>query len=53
LTRTFYEESVTEEDIGGGVASATTAWRTARSMSALAPFAVAHAVGRPAATPAF
>jgi hypothetical protein len=47
--RTFYEASATEEDIGGGVAAAATAWRTAQSTSALAPFAVAHAAGRPAA----
>jgi hypothetical protein len=48
LTRTFYEASVVEEDIEGGVAIAATARRTARSMFALAPFAVTHTAGRPA-----
>jgi hypothetical protein len=32
--------------IGGGVAAAVIAWKTARSTSALAPFSVTHA--RPA-----
>jgi hypothetical protein len=53
LTRTFYEASAAEEDIGGGVAAAVTVRRTAQSTSALAPFVVAHAAGRPAAGPTF
>jgi hypothetical protein len=39
--------------IGGGVAAAVTMRRTAQSMSALAPFSIAHAAGRPAAALAF
>jgi hypothetical protein len=43
--RTFYEVSAAKEDTGGSIAAAA----TARSMSALAPFTVAHVAGRPAA----
>jgi hypothetical protein len=51
--RTFYEVSAAEKDIRGGVTVAVTARRKAQSTSALAPFAVAHAVGRPAAASTF
>jgi hypothetical protein len=53
LTRTFYEVSATEEDIGGGVAATATALRKARSTSALAPFTVANVAGPPAAVQLF
>jgi hypothetical protein len=39
--------------IRGGVAAAAIARKTTWSMSALAPFAIAHATSRPAAAPAF
>jgi hypothetical protein len=53
LMRTFYEASAAKEDIKGGVTAAATVRRMAWSTSALAPFAVAHAAGRPTAVLAF